>query len=486
MPLAFRHSILALGLLAAACGQSGDVPVEAVVIGQPGAPLEKGVRLSYGGQLVRAATAEGLVGFDEQGRIVPALAERWIVTDDGLSYIFRLRDGTWLDKAPLSAESAVAALEAALAEVKGAPLAAELAGIEAVVARAGRVVEIQLAAPNPDFLQGLAQPELGLARKGRGAGPMRLTSERRVAILTPIAPLRRGLPPDPDWDERQRALRLRGLPADRAIARFEDGEASLVLGGRAESLPLARDVGIARGRLEFDPVAGLFGFAVTGESGFLADAEHREALAMAIDRDGLGKAFGAEGWQPTNRVVAPGMDGDTGAIGERWPGQTQEELRRVAAGRVARWRAQHGKVALAIALPAGPGADSLFQHVARDLAGIGVEARRAGEGAPADLRLVDVVARYARASWFLAQLSCAARGAPCSEEADRIAAQARREPDAAKRADLFADAAGPAAALDAAAPRCRRLCRQPLGRASLDSAGPASQVGNWRPPGAAG
>ena len=39
---------------------------------------------------LRAATAQGLVTFDEKGRVAPGLANRWIVTDDGLSYIFRL------------------------------------------------------------------------------------------------------------------------------------------------------------------------------------------------------------------------------------------------------------------------------------------------------------------------------------------------------------------------------------------------------------
>ena len=52
---------------------------------------------------------------------VEALADRWIVTDDGQSYIFRLRDGTWLDGSPLTAASARAALLAAIAGAKRTP-----------------------------------------------------------------------------------------------------------------------------------------------------------------------------------------------------------------------------------------------------------------------------------------------------------------------------------------------------------------------------
>lgn len=435
-----RIASLALAALLAGCGQTGDEPLDATVIGKPGAPFESGVRLSYAGQLVRAATTEGLVTLDAQGRVVPALADRWIITDDGLSYIFRLRDGTWLDGSPLAADTVVSALRKAIAGVKGTPLADDLTGIDAIVARAGRVVEVQLSVPNADLLQVLAQPELGLARGGRGTGPMRLVREDGVAVLSPIAPGKRGLPAEADWEARIRVMKLRAMPAEQAIARFEDGETSLVLGGRFEGYPLARNVGIARGKLEIDPVVGLFGLSVAGTRGFLADAANREAVAMAIDREAIGSALGANGWQPTTRVVAPALDGDPGSVGERWEGRSIAARRTEAAGRVNRWKAAQGPVALTIALPRGPGADLLFGSLSKDLGAIGIAARRVKEGDPADLRLVDGVARYARAGWFLAQLSCAARGAPCSAEADELAAQARQTLDAARRADLFADA----------------------------------------------
>ena len=69
-------------------------------------------------------------------------ADRWIVTDDGLSFIFRLRDGTWLDSAPLSGENARDALRAALAGLRGTALALDLDAVEDVRAMAGRVVEV--------------------------------------------------------------------------------------------------------------------------------------------------------------------------------------------------------------------------------------------------------------------------------------------------------------------------------------------------------
>ena len=184
---------LAAALLLASCG-SNDAPVSVVAIGGAGSPFETGARLPPAAQQVRAATAEGLVAFDENGRVIPALADRWIVIDGGQSFIFRLREGTWPDGSGIDSQSAKDALSAAVAAVKGTPLALDLADIDEIRVMAGRVIEIRLTRAMPDLLQLLAQPELGLTRKGRGTGPMLLRRDGASAMLTPIAPEDRGLP----------------------------------------------------------------------------------------------------------------------------------------------------------------------------------------------------------------------------------------------------------------------------------------------------
>jgi peptide/nickel transport system substrate-binding protein/oligopeptide transport system substrate-binding protein len=443
-----RHSLLFAGLLLAACGSGKNAAVVTVVaIGEPAAPFEKGLHLSPPARLVRGATVEGLVGFDEQAQIVPALADRWIVTDDGLSYIFRLRDGTWADGTPLTAESVRATLRETIARLHGTPLALDLGAIEEIRAMAGRVIEIRLVAPMPDLLQLLAQPELGLARHGQGTGPMRLKRDRDGALLTAIPPEQRGLPAVEGWNRQQRLLHFLVLPAEAAVDRFNSGEADILLGGRIEDFPLARSVGLLRATIQLDPVMGLFGLAVTREASaprsFLAAPENREALAMAIDRDGLLEPFGVGGWTATSRIVPPGVADDPRTVGERWAGLRLDERRSQASARVARWRqAQPGAppVRLRIALPRGQGGDMLFGQLAANFQAIGIAAQRVGPDDAADLRLVDVVARYPRAAWFLDQLSCAAAHGLCAEDADDLAAQAQRAGDPAVRANLLTDA----------------------------------------------
>lgn len=85
---------LALVLSLQACGRRGQGPLPIALIGERSALQASGPRLSIAGRMLRAAAVEGLVGFDAEGRIIPAIADRWIITDDGQSYIFRLRDGT--------------------------------------------------------------------------------------------------------------------------------------------------------------------------------------------------------------------------------------------------------------------------------------------------------------------------------------------------------------------------------------------------------
>jgi len=438
--IGWLSAVLAPALLAA-CGGNDDSVVRIVAIGAERDPFEQGARSPPAAQLVRAATAEGLVGFDAEGRVVPALADRWIVTDDGRSYIFRLRDGTWRSGEPLTAKAGQAALRSAIARLKGSALGLDLAGVDDIRIMASRVIEIRLAQPMPHLLQLLAQPELGLYDKRKGAGPMQMKRELDDALLTAINPEELGLPVIADFDRRVRPLRFTALPADAAVARFNAGEADILLGGKIDDFPLASSVGMLRGTIQLDPVAGLFGLAATNAEGFLATPENREALGMAVDRDALIAAFGVGNWMPTTRIVSPTVEGDLGTIGERWTALDLRERRALASSRVAQWRAgKDGPPRLRIALPGGPGADVLFARLKQDFGAIGIDTLRVGVNEAADLRLIDEVARYPLATWYLNRFNCTVQRGLCNEAADERVAEARIAADPDSRAALLAEA----------------------------------------------
>lgn len=439
--LALAGLLLVAAPLLSGCGGGKGAALDVVVIGDPASLFDGGVRLSPAAQLLRGATAQGLVSLDQKGQVVPGLADRWIVTDDGLSYIFRLNDGARLGNERLAAAPVRTALVQSLAALRGTALGKDLSVIDEVRVMTGRVIEIRLSRPQPDLLLLLAQPELGLAVKGRGAGPMALRRDGRVAYLDLIEPEKRGLPATDNWQAQVRRLRFRALPADAAIARFSRGEADAVLGGRIEQFPLADGTGLTRAAIRLDPAQGLFGLAVMHGDGFLASAENREAIAMAIDREALPAALGIGGWTMTEHIVPVGVADSPVADQERWPELDLEARQGIAAARVARWQSgKRERTSLRIALPAGPGSERLFSRIAEDLGKIGLGASRAGLAAPADLRLVDSVARYQTAVWYFNQLSCGVLPGPCSQEADEMVAKAIAAADPAERAALFTKA----------------------------------------------
>lgn len=50
---------------------------------------------------------EGLVSSDPQGKAIPGLAESWEVSEDGLTYTFKLREANWSDGQPVTAHDVI-------------------------------------------------------------------------------------------------------------------------------------------------------------------------------------------------------------------------------------------------------------------------------------------------------------------------------------------------------------------------------------------
>jgi len=429
---------LTASLTISGCAKENQQPLRVIVLAedddsQP-SPLKDPNSAPLAKSLIRAATHEGLLALDAEGKIIPAIAERWIITDDGQSYIFRLRDSDWADGTPLNGESVAAALRQAIANQHGTALALDLGIIADVRAMAGRVVELRLRQPMPDFLQLLAQPELGLSRRNQGAGPMMLKQEEGFGWLTALSPEKRGQPIPDEAQSLPRPVALISRSASMAVAQIAKGQADLVLGGSFADLPKITSPKInisalSKVQLRLDPVAGLFGLLALQDTspqgrGLLATPRLREAVAMAIDRNALATQMGGNNWPATTRILPPGVAGDDGQSGERWTDYDLEGRRALARQRIADWvSANKTEARLRLALPQGSGADQLAQHLKADFATIGIALETVPLHAPADLRLLDEVARYPAPSWFFHQLNCAIRQ-PCAPAADALAAKA--------------------------------------------------------------
>lgn len=420
-----------------------DGPLDIAVIGELGELASSDSHWSFGGQHLRAATAEGLVALDPAGQVVPAIAERWIVTDDGSSYIFRLRDSTWVDGEPIAAEEVARLLELAIERTDGTPLALDLAKVMQIRAMTGRIVEVQLSSPMPEFLRLLAQPELGLIARGSGAGPMVLSrdEETQLVRLSALPPPERGLPARADWEDTARALTVRALPAAFAVEAFDSGAVDLVLGGTIVDFPLAQLGPLSRGTIRVDPALGLFGLVILNEDGVLSDADRREALSMAIDRPALIAPFGLGGWRPITWIVPHTLFSPLRYPETRWNDLSIEQRRSQARNRVAEFAARTGeKPRIALAIPAGPGGDLLFRQLAEQWRTIGVDTVRAQPGKRADMIMLDRLARYSSPRWFLNQLQCSREDGPCAPVADALVRESLVLQDAGEKQALLAEA----------------------------------------------
>ncbi len=163
-----------LALAPAACRQQPQGAVKVVVIG--GEPKVRDPALGAAAAadaVLLGNVAQGLVRFDAGGNIVRGLAERWNVSDDGLSYIFRLASAEWPDGRKITAQQVARLLKRQLAARSRNPLKDSL-GARRRHRRDDRPGDRDPArrAAARTCLSLLAQPELAILRGSDGTGPV--------------------------------------------------------------------------------------------------------------------------------------------------------------------------------------------------------------------------------------------------------------------------------------------------------------------------
>ena len=434
----FLALVLIAGLaLLPGCRKQPEGALKVIVIGStPKLRDPAAGPLSASDQVLLANVAQGLVRFDASGNIVSGLAERWTVTDDGLSYIFRLAAANWPDGRKITAEQVARLLKRNIASRSKNSLKDAFGAVEDIVAMTDRVIEVRLIAPRPDLLSLLAQPQMAILRNGEGTGPFTPALQPGIDDMKLTREI---VSPDEETTTREELL-LAGEPVPAAIQAFAEAKADAVLGGTFADLPLVQRVKLPRNSLRFDPASGLFGLVPMRNTGPVEDVAVRSLLSEAVDRDALVAALGVPGLTARATLLEPGIDGLPPPVQPAWMSTPLAQRRASLIASAARLFGGEKDHSIRVFLPAGAGADILFNRLTADWSPLGLTVERASSPASADFALIDAVAPTSAPSWFVRQFRCGVV-AICDEDADALMDSARQSPVPAQRYALLGQAA---------------------------------------------
>jgi peptide/nickel transport system substrate-binding protein len=430
--------LFVLALAPIACRPQPEGTIKVVVIGaEPRLRDPASGPIAPPDAILLQNVAQGLVRFDAAGNIVGGLAERWNVSDDGLSYIFRIAASEWPGGGKITAQQVARLLKRAISGRSKNTLKDSLGAVEDVVAMTDRVIEIRVTAPRPNLLALLAQPELAILRNSSGTGPFHAADQRG-----PNGALRleRAVTDADAETSRSETLLISASPADEAVQGFVKGASDLVLGGTLSDLPYPQGVKLPRGSLRFDPASGLFGLAPMRTDGPFGSPEARRLLSAALDRTAFVTALGVPGLGARATLLEANLDGVAAPTAPGWMARPIEERRPLLQADAHRLFSAETKLTLRVALPQGPGSDRLLEALQRDWGALGLAVERAASVATADFALIDEVAPSSSPAWFVRRFRCGTVRV-CDSDIDELVTTARTTLIPAQRYALLAQAA---------------------------------------------
>ena len=305
-------------------------------IGAEPATLDPALSTGVTEQTLENALLEGLVRLDRDGKPSPGMAKSWAVSEDGRTYTFTLRESSWTNGEPLTAEDFVYSWRRVLDPETASPYAYQLyylvngedfnagkvkdpAGV-GVRAEGKDKLVVTLEEPVPYFLSLTAFPTLFPVNKNAveqdstgwaqnpvtftGNGPFKLVAwEHNKQFL-----LEKN---ERYWD--QDSVKLKNLmvtlveDSNTELAMFESGQIDI-----AETPPYREVERLAKGNLlKMSPdLSNEFYMFNTGLPPF-NDVRVRQALSLAIDREALVSKVTKGGEKAAYAFVPPGVKGPT-------------------------------------------------------------------------------------------------------------------------------------------------------------------------------
>ncbi|MCM5705597.1 peptide ABC transporter substrate-binding protein [Larsenimonas salina] len=331
--------------------------------GEPGS-LDPQKSANHWDSRIQKAMFDRLVDTAADGRLIPGLASRWDVSDDGTVYTFHLRDARWSDDTPITAEDAVFSLRRLLMPatanhnanlyyaihnaraVNRGERAPEALGVKALDAH---TLEITLDHPSGYFLQAMAMGEAaplprhvlsttkrwivpgntvvsGAFTLGEWHPQSQLTLEKNPAFYAADTVALDRVVMYPLEDTNDAIRRFRNDQIDLSFAQVPSSRIDWVRAQRPDALRTA-------------PWAGEYFYMFNVRDGALADARVRKALNLVVRREIITDKVLGTGMRPSHRFVPEAM---SGADGVTMPGLDAPYAERVEKARALMREAGYG------------------------------------------------------------------------------------------------------------------------------------------------
>ena len=279
------------------------------------------------GDLFMGLTTEG-----KDGSVVPGAAENWTISDDGLTYTFKLRDHNWSDGTPVTADDFVFALRRILMPETAAKYAsllypiknaeelnsAKMEGMENLGVRAvdARTLEVTLKAPTPYFIEQLTHytafpvPKHLVEKFGDDWVKKENIASNGAYVLEEWVPNTQvRLSKNMDFYDAENVAieQVEFYPTeDRAAVqkRFRAGEIDIAKDFASEQFDFLKKELPDETRVA--PYLGIYYYPINSSKPPFDDVRVRQALSMVIDREAITDKVLKTGELPAYSFVPPG------------------------------------------------------------------------------------------------------------------------------------------------------------------------------------
>lgn len=315
-----------------AAGENAEPKIVRHNLGADPQTIDPALNSAVDGAILLVNVFEGLCKTDENEKAVPGVAESWEMSDDGLTYTFKLRDSKWSDGEPVTANDFEYAWKRALDPVTAAEYAYQmyyLKGGEAFNSGEGTVedvgvkaidektLEVTLESPTPYFLELTAFPTYFPVRKDMveadpegwalnmetyiSNGPFKAVEWSHNDVLRVVKN---------DNYYAADTVKLDGIDfymiveESTGMSAYESGEIDYLEHIPTDQIPTLQE---SNEDFEIQPYLGTYFYVFNTSKEPVNDPKVRHALTLAIDRQAIVDVVTKAGQKPASGFVPEGM-----------------------------------------------------------------------------------------------------------------------------------------------------------------------------------